>query len=198
MAHIIALFGSGVFGGNCDRLLKEAVRGAEDAGCSVERINITNLTISPCLQTYGCMTENRCMIDDDAEQIIQKLKRCDGIIIASPIMTYGIAGALKCLMDRCQPFYMAQLRGTPFVTKEHAKIRRTLFISIAGMNTDDVFDGARATVKAFSSILSATYFDELLQNDMDRIRRVEDKSGLLNAAYAKGKRLGEALIHDRL
>jgi len=196
MTHILALLGSGLSTGNTSRLLDAAIRGAEEAGCSVERIDIPAKKISPCVQSYGCMFENNCAIDDDAGQILNKLKKCDGVIVATPIMTYGIPGALKCFMDRCQPFYMAANRGTPFVKKEQAKKRRALFISISGMNTPDVFDGARATMKAWCSIISVRYFDELLQNDMDTIQRIENKPELIDAAFAKGKALGEILVSE--
>lgn len=195
MPHIIALFGSGVLGGNTDRLLTEAIRGAESTGCSVERFDIARLTIHPCIQSYNCMIENRCMIEDDAQPILDKLAKCDGVIIATPIMTYGIPGSLKCLMDRCQPYYMAQKRGKPFVSEKQAENRRTLFISISGMKTPDVFDGAKLTVKAFCHIISAKYTLELLQNDMDTIRKVENKPGLCETAFTRGKELGESLTH---
>ncbi|HJJ47957.1 MAG TPA: flavodoxin family protein [Methanocorpusculum sp.] len=196
MRKIVALLGSGVAEGNTERLLQQVVCGAEGAGCFVETFCIPKMNISPCVQSYGCMFENRCMIDDDANTIIQKLKTCDGIIIASPIMTYGIPGSLKCFMDRCQAFYFAQKNGAPLVKPELAKRRRTLFISISGMGTGDVFDGAKATVKAWCSIVSSEYFDELLQNDMDTIGRIENKPGLCETAFEKGKKLGEELARS--
>ena len=196
MPQIIALLGSAVPEGNTKRLLQCAVRGAESAGCSVETFCIPKMQINPCVQSYGCTFENRCMIDDDATLLMDKLKTSDGIIIASPIMTYGIPGALKCFFDRCQPFYFARKNGAPLVKPERAKKRRTLFLSLSGMGTADVFDGAKATVKAWCSIVSSKYFDELLQNDMDRIGRIEHKPGLCEEAFAKGKNLAEELQHD--
>ena len=81
-----------------------------------------------------------------------KLRQVEAIIIATPVMTYGITGALKCFMDRCQPFYMVKyFRKQPLITPEHAKIRRTLFLCIGGMNARlDIFTGPVLTTKAFS------------------------------------------------
>ena len=195
---IIAILGSNIFGGNADKLLQEAIHGAEDAGCTVERINAAHINIDPCMQTFGCMTESHCCVDNEAEKYYRMLKKADGIIIATPVMTYGIPGALKCFMDRCQPFYMAKYyRKQPFITKEHAKIRKMLFICIGGMSAEDIFIGPKLTAKAFADIIDAKYSDELLQNDMDRIVKIETKPEVLKAAYEKGFSLGRGIVEAR-
>ena len=191
---IAAIFGSNILGGNTDKLLKEAIRGAEDAGYTVERINAAHINIAPCMQTFGCMTEPHCFIDDKAEKYYQILKKCDGIIIATPVMTYGIPGALKSFMDRCQPFYMAKYyRKQPMVSKEKAKSRKMLFICIGGMNNEEIFIGPRYTAKAFGSIIDAAYADELLQNNMDEIHNIETKPDVMKAAYEKGYALAMSI-----
>ncbi|HJJ94490.1 MAG TPA: NAD(P)H-dependent oxidoreductase, partial [Methanocorpusculum sp.] len=171
---VAAIFGSNIFGGNTDKLLKEAIRGVEDAGCTVERIDIAHHPVASCMQTFGCMFEPRCAIEDGFEKYFNILKKADGIIMATPVMTYAIPGALKSFIDRCQPFYMAKYyRKQPFIKPDHAKIRKMLFICIGGMNKDDIFTGPVLTVKAFSDIIDAKYSDELLQNDMDTIGNIE-------------------------
>ena len=195
---IVALFGSNVIGGNTDKLLTEAIRGAEEAGCTVERVDVVQANISGCRQIYHCMDEEHCVIQDEAEKYHTMLKEADGIIIATPVMTYGIPGHLKSFMDRCQPFFMAKYhRKNSFITPEHAKIRKTLFICISGMNTPEVFIGPLLTVKAFCQIIDTKYFDELLQNDMDTIKKIETKPDVLKAAYEKGRTLGEAITKAR-
>ena len=176
---VLALFGSNILGGNTDKLLSAAIKGVEDAGCTVDRINVAHIHAGPCNQTYSCMIEPTCAIEDE-------------------VMTYGIPGALKSFMDRCQPFYMAKYyRKQPFITPEHAKIRRTLFLCIGGMNAPDVFTGPVLTTKAFCAIVDAKYADELLQNDMDTIVNLDNKPEILAEAYEKGKALGERIVKMR-
>jgi len=195
---VVAILGSNILGGNADKLLMEAIRGVEDAGCTVERINAAHINLSPCMQSFGCMIEPHCCVDEKAEMYYKMLKKADGIIISTPVMTYGIPGALKCFMDRCQPFYMAKYyRKQPFITKEHASIRKMLFICIGGMSADDIFVGPVLTAKAFSDIIDAKYSDELLQNDMDHIIKIENKPEVLKAAYEKGFKLGKGIAEAR-
>jgi multimeric flavodoxin WrbA len=123
-----------------------------------------------------------------------KIRDADSIIIATPVMTMGIPGRLKSFMDRFQVFFMAKyVRNQPLVLPEKKKVRRGLFICIAGMKIPEVFVGAKLTAKAFFDIIDCTYHDELLINDMDTIRNVRARQDLLDAAYAKGKALGERL-----
>ncbi len=195
---IIAILGSNILGGNTDKLLMEAIRGAEDAGCTVERINAAHINIKPCMQTFGCMIEPHCYVDEEAEKYYTMLKKADGIIIATPVMTYGIPGALKCFMDRCQPFYMAKYyRKQPLISKEHAKIRKMLFICIGGMSAEDIFIGPKLTTKAFADIIDVEYSDELFQNDMDKIMKIDTKPEILSAAYEKGFSLGKGIVESR-
>ena len=192
---VLALFGSNILGGNTDKLLSAAIKGVEDAGCTVDRSNVAHIPAGPCNQTYSCMIEPTCAIEDEMQDAYRKIKQADGIIIATPVMTYGIPGALKSFMDRCQPFYMAKYyRKQPFITPEHAKIRRTLFLCIGGMNAPDVFTGPVLTAKAFCAIVDAKYADELLQNDMDTIVNLDNKPEILAEAYEKRKALGERIV----
>ena len=127
------------------------------------------------------------------QQMYQKFRTIDGLIIATPVMTMGIPGKLKSFMDRFQVFFMAKYqRNQPLVTAEKKLRRQSLVICIAGMNIPEVFIGAKLTLRAFLDIIDCPYQDELLISDMDTIRDVRTRQDLLDAAYAKGKALGEA------
>ena len=51
---VLGLFGSPRRGGNTDLLLEEMLRGAEEAGAHIERIIISKLKFSPCVECHGC------------------------------------------------------------------------------------------------------------------------------------------------
>ena len=191
---IIALLGSPLTGGNTAILLAEAIRGAEEAGCEVERIEVARLDILPCMEIFYCRENETCRIQDEMAGIYDKFREVDGLIIATPVMTMGIPGRLKSFMDRFQVFYMAKYhRGQPFVSPERRKGRGMLFISIAGMNIPNVFDGAKTTAKAFGEIIDCPYRDEVLRNDMDTIQDIRTRPEVMEAAYRKGCELGRFL-----
>jgi multimeric flavodoxin WrbA len=146
------------------------------------------------MEMMFCKDHDTCIMDDDMQQLYPKFKEMDSLIIATPVMTMGIPGKLKSLMDRFQVFFMAKyMRKMPFVSKERSVERRGLFICISGMKIPEVFVGAKLTVKAFFDIIGCQYTDELLISDMDTIRDVTAHPDLLEAAYQKGYALGKSL-----
>lgn len=191
---IIGILGSPLPEGNTAKLLDQALQGAEDAGCQVEKIIVTNLDFDACNEMMFCKDHETCGMDDDMQPIYQKFREMDGIIIGTPVMTMGIPGKLKSFMDRFQVFFMAKyMRKKPLVAKEKKKVRKGLFISISGMNIPEVFAGALLTVKAFFDIIDCQFWDELLINDMDTIRDISTRPDLLKSAYDKGYALGRTL-----
>ena len=133
-------------------------------------------------------------MDDDMQQMYQKFREMDSLIIATPVMTMGIPGKLKSFMDRFQVFFMAKyVRNQPLVAADNKSRRRSLVICISGMNIPEVFVGAKLTLRAFLDIIDCRFADELLISDMDTIRDIRTRQDLLDAAYAKGRSLGEAL-----
>ncbi|MFA6224699.1 MAG: flavodoxin family protein [Methanoregula sp.] len=191
---VIGLLGSPLSDGNAAKLLDRALKGAEDAGCTVEKIEVASFDFQACMEMMFCKDHDTCIMDDDMQQIYPKFKDMAGLIIATPVMTLGIPGRLKSLMDRFQVFFMAKyMRKKPFITKERSVERRGVLICISGMTIPEVFVGAKLTVQAFFDIIDCQYTDELLISDMDTIRDVTAHPALLEAAYQKGYALGKLL-----
>jgi multimeric flavodoxin WrbA len=192
---IIGLLGSPLTAGNTAQLLERAMKGAQDAGCSVETITVANLDLQSCMEMMFCREHDTCILDDDMQAIYPKFREMDGIILATPVMTMGIPGKLKSFIDRFQVFFIAKyVRKKPFFTPEQKKQRKGLFISISGMDIPEVFVGVKLTVQAFFDIIDCQYGDELLISGMDTIQDIRTRPELLEAAYAKGLALGKALI----
>jgi NAD(P)H-dependent FMN reductase len=192
--RILGILGSPLAEGNTAHLLDRALKGAEDAGCMVEKIVVSNLCFDACQEMMFCRDHETCIVDDDMQQMYPKLRDADSIILATPIMFMGIPGKLKSFMDRCQVFFMAKyLRKNPLVTADKRAVRKALFICISGMNIPEVFVGAKLTMRAFLDIIDCQFWDELLVSDMDTIRDITTQPGLLNTAYTKGFALGKTL-----
>lgn len=194
--QILALLGSPLPEGNTAKLLKQAIAGAEKAGCEVTMIDVPSLELSSCREMYYCKEQSSCIIEDDMGQIYPLLKNMDSLIIATPVMTMGIPGHLKSFMDRCQVFYCAKYeRKAPLIPKEKRKTRKTLLLSICGMNLPNNFDGIKISTLAFCDILDCRLADELLVRDMDSKVDLNRYPDILQQAFEKGFALGAALTH---
>ena len=117
--RVLGILGSPVTDGTTARLLDEALRGAKDAGCTVEKIEVTGLCFEACQEMMFCRDHETCTMDDDMQQMYPKIRDADAFIIATPVMTMGIPGKLKSFMDRCQVFFMAKyVRNESLVAPE--------------------------------------------------------------------------------
>ncbi|MDD5143607.1 flavodoxin family protein [Methanoregula sp.] len=192
---ICALLGSPRRQGNTALLLSRAVAGAREAGCTVTTVIVPSLEFSPCREIYFCRDNDRCKLQDGITGLYPLFASLDSLIIATPVMTMGVPGALKSFMDRFQVFYCAKyLRNSPLVAPEKRKYRNTLLISIAGMNLPDNFDGVRQSAQAFCDIIDCPLTDEILVRDMDGKKDLNRFPEILDEAYRKGRMLGEHVV----
>ncbi len=158
---IIGILGSPLTEGNTALLLDRALKGAEDAGCTIEKIVLVNLDFQACQEMMFCRDHETCILDDEMQGLYPKMIEMNGLIVATPVMTMGIPGKLKSFIDRFQVFFMAKyVRKKPLISHEKKQGRRGLFICISGMKIPEVFVGAKLTMKAFFDIIDCQYSDE--------------------------------------
>lgn len=87
--------------GNTGRLLEEVLSGVEAFGPELEILSLKTLNVQPCVACDVCHKTGVCNINDDYEQIKDKLLACDGFILASPNYIFSVSAQMKALFDRC-------------------------------------------------------------------------------------------------
>lgn len=98
---VLILSGSPRKGGNSDILCDEFMRGALEAGNSVEKIRVSEKKIAPCHGCYYCKDHSgECAHKDDMADVLQKMIDADVIVMASPVYFYSIDAQLKAVIDR--------------------------------------------------------------------------------------------------
>ena len=93
--------------GNSALLAEEFARGAQEVGNIVEKISLHDKTIGFCKGCLACQKTQRCVIQDDADAIAQKMLTADVIVFATPIYYYEMSGQMKTMLDRGNPLYSA-------------------------------------------------------------------------------------------
>ena len=92
-------------GGNSEILADEFAAGAREAGHNVEKICLHDKTINFCKGCLACQKTLHCVIHDDANAIVQKMKDADVLVFATPIYYYEMCGQMKTMLDRANPLY---------------------------------------------------------------------------------------------
>ena len=102
MREILLIVGSGVDGGNTDRLADAFAEGATKAGHHVHKAFLGNMEISGCRGCGACQIGNshQCSIPDAMHKIYPLFNSCDMVVLASPLYFWTISAQLKAFIER--------------------------------------------------------------------------------------------------
>jgi len=99
---IVAIVGSPhAAKGNTAKLTRIVLAGAEREGAEVETIYLPGNTVLPCLGCDYCHKKGQCLQKDSFEEIQQKVKKADGVVLGSPNYIFSVSAQMKAFMDRC-------------------------------------------------------------------------------------------------
>lgn len=99
----------GTKNGTNDTVCKVALKGAQEAGAEVEFIQMSSLNIKHCTGCCACVKTllsgkgSICVLKDDFEWLLDKMKDADGIVVSDPIFEEGASGLFHTIMDRFGP-----------------------------------------------------------------------------------------------
>ena len=184
---VLGIMGSPRRKSNTEILLDKALEGAREAGAEVEKVLVSKLKISPCLEIYACLKDGDCAIKDDMQLLYKKLLEADHIIFASPMFFYGITSQAKAIIDRCQALWVR--KHVLGIGKEDKRVRRGVFISVGATQGKKLFDGAVLTVKYFFDAVGVKYSGDLLVRGIDNKGQIEENPAALEDAFRLGKEL---------
>ncbi len=104
--------------GNCELLTKQALKGAEAAGCEVQFLRLQDFKILPCTGCTACIMrkysglQSACTIPDEADdyaKYVDLVLEADGFIIGAPCYNLTVAGRMLDANNRKHCF-LSQLK----------------------------------------------------------------------------------------
>ena len=93
------------FNSNSDLLAQSFEKGALEAGHLVERVTLRDKTIQFCKGCLSCVKTQKCVIHDDVNEIVEKMKEANVLVFSTPIYYYEMCGQMKTMLDRANPLY---------------------------------------------------------------------------------------------
>ncbi|MEA5010241.1 MAG: flavodoxin family protein [Angelakisella sp.] len=80
----------------------------------LEIIELYTYDIKDCTGCDICVLKGNCVLKDDVYQIMDKLSKADGIILASPVYLQQVSGKMKTFFDRtCSWYHRPVLTAKP-------------------------------------------------------------------------------------
>lgn len=102
--NIIAIGGS-PRRGNTEFTLRRFLSQAEEQGHKTELVLLRERRVEHCTGCFLCDEEMVCPLRDDMDMIMERMERCDLIVLASPNYFNNVTGIMKDFFDRLNPLY---------------------------------------------------------------------------------------------
>lgn len=110
---ITMMFGSPHLSGTTNVLAERFIRGAQEAGHEVTRLDLGRMKIGPCMACNYCSrTKSGCIQKDDMPQVEQAVREAELVVFVTPLYYYGMSAQLKAAIDRFYSF-TSSLRSQP-------------------------------------------------------------------------------------
>ena len=97
--NVLGINGSPHDDGNTAYGLRYALGLLGRAGLETTYISLAGKTISHCDGCFMCRS-GACVCDDDMTPILEAMRRCDCLLLASPVYMGLVTGQMKTMMDR--------------------------------------------------------------------------------------------------
>lgn len=168
MAKVLLLNGSPRANGCTATALQEMVSVFEKEGIDTEIIQVGNKEIRGCIACGRCGELGKCVFDDLVNEVAEKLRDADGMVIGSPVYYGSPNGTMIAFLDRL--FYSS---GS---VPKHMKVGASVVTCRRGGNTAS-FDVLNKyfTISAMP-VASSTYWNQVHGFSAEDVKK--DKEGL--------------------
>lgn len=134
--------------GNSDILADCFIKGATENGHNIEKITLIDKNINFCKGCLVCQEKKACIIKDNANEIVEKIKNADIVVFATPIYFYEMSGQMKTLIDRTNPLFVQdyQFRDIYLIATCADKVENSMDAAIKGLQGwIECFENTRLT-----------------------------------------------------
>jgi multimeric flavodoxin WrbA len=201
---ITGISGSPVKEGNVDHFLKSIMDMAEAKGLETETVHLSKMDVKNCIHCNFCLVKQQpgkyCSIEDDAQQIYEKVESSDIIVLASPVYFMRTSGMMATMIDRLRVFIFGNVAGGKLRNKiglsagvswlRHGGMETTHLSHICAFVTLDMIPATiHSSISPLGASALASKYGEAKFDRSVRIGVNEDKAGL----EAAGAHLSRAL-----
>lgn len=151
--RILVLMSAGTRKGNTDCLTDSYIKGMAEKGHSITKVYLGSMQLAGCRGCGACQRNgNRCVVQDDMQQLYPLFNKSDVIVMASPIYFWTITAKLKSFVER---LYAISVH-------DRYPVKETALLMTAGDDGETTFDQAKSYWNVISGVLGnksvATYF----------------------------------------
>jgi multimeric flavodoxin WrbA len=100
MSKVLLISASPKPQGNTAQLMSECSKVIEAKGVDTEVVSFAGMNIQSCIACRKCATNGECGLDDGLNDVIRKLRECDGLIVGAPVYFGTARGDMMSALQR--------------------------------------------------------------------------------------------------
>ena len=176
MKNVLIITTSLRTGSNSDILAQSFKNGAESSGNNVELVSLKNKNISFCRGCFACQKIGHCVINDDANEITDKMAQADVIVWATPIYYYEMSGQMKTMIDRANSLFSRE-----------RNFKDVYILASADDNDPSTINNAKSGIEGWIKCMKGARFaGSVFVGGIEEERAIIGNEGL-NRAFELGK-----------
>lgn len=186
--------------GNTEKILQPFLEGARAAGAQIDLVYLQEKKIKPCLGCNACWlkTPGRCVQKDDMGPLVDLMRNCEVMVVASPIYVGGVTGQTKTYLDRLTPVSLPFLQVVDgFSVHEKpagSNFKGIVFVSNNGFHELYHFDDLVSHMRSIARMMHADLLGALLRPhgvvlDMAEKHMPDKVAAIYDAARQAGREL---------
>ena len=164
---VLLINGSPHKNGVTNRILEEVAKPLNEEGIETEIIQVGNQNIGGCLACHYCFKNGKCVKGDIVNEVNEKFKDADGLVIGSPVYYASANGTLISFLDRL--FYSSNFDKTMKVGAAVVNCRR-------GGNASTFDELNKYFTICNMPVVSSQYWNETHGNTVEEVE--QDLEGL--------------------
>jgi multimeric flavodoxin WrbA/putative sterol carrier protein len=179
---------------NTEILLQEFLKGARSQGAETETVYLKEKEIHSCVGCYTCWakTPGVCVFKDDMPELLEKVKRCDILVYATPLYNFNVTALVKAFQERLLPLldpHLIKAEQAYRHPQRYVVNRRMVLISTCGFPEVSHFDGLRQIFRHMERNGDVPIVGELLMPGGELLKQhgmQENVQGVLRTVYHAG------------
>lgn len=175
--NVLVIKSSPHLNGTSNTIADKFIKGAVDAGHSVETYDIARGNLHPCLGCDKCGMNWLCVQKDDGNYVLDKIIKCDCLVLVTPVYYFGVSAQSKMLIDR---FYARNGE----ITAKHLKV---VYIAAAWNDDNIVMEAISKHFDILTSYLKMNEIGRILAKGAGTPSMI--KKHYLDEAYELGNNL---------
>lgn len=188
--RLVCLLGSPRPKGNSAAMARALCRGASAEGAQVQEFALNALDFRGCQGCLACKKKaEACVLDDGLTPVLEAVRACDVLVLATPVYFGEVTAQLKAFIDRTYSY----LTPDYALNREHrtrlAPGKTLCFVIAQGHPREDLFTDIFPRYAYFFDWLGFTKARLLRACKVYRTGDAEARAGLLEQAEALGREL---------